>query len=57
MADGKKSSRKTEKPVSIIEKPKKTSYPKSKYKPLKESYPGEFVEINVKYIPLEKSKK
>ena len=35
------------------EKPKKTSYPKSKYKPLKGSYPGEFVEIDVKYVPLE----
>ena len=33
-------------------KPKKISYPKSKYKPLKGRYPGEFVEIDVKYVPL-----
>lgn len=35
------------------EKPKKISYPKSKYKPLKGTYPGEYVEIDVKYVPLE----
>ncbi|WP_409482567.1 DDE-type integrase/transposase/recombinase [Helcococcus ovis] len=35
------------------EKPKKISYPKSKYKPLKGIYPGEYVEIDVKYVPLE----
>lgn len=34
------------------EKPKKISYPKSKHKPLKGSYPGEYVEIDVKYVPL-----
>ena len=41
------------KKLKNYEKPKKTSYPKSKYKPLKGSYPGEFVEIDVKYVPLE----
>lgn len=35
------------------EKPKKISYPKSKYEPLKESYPGEYVQIDVKYVPVE----
>lgn len=35
------------------EKPKKISYPKSKYEALKGTYPGEFVEIDVKYVPLE----
>lgn len=35
------------------EKPRNISYPKSKYKPLKGRYPGEFVEIDVKYVPLE----
>lgn len=35
------------------EKPKHISYPKSQYKPLKGSYPGEYVEIDVKYVPLE----
>lgn len=30
------------------EKPKKISYPKSKYEPLKGSYPGEYVQIDVK---------
>ena len=35
------------------EKPKKISYPKSKYEPLKESYPGEHVQIDVKYVPVE----
>lgn len=34
-------------------KPKKISYPKSKYKPLKERYTGEFVEIDVKHVPFE----
>lgn len=35
------------------EKPKKISYPKSKYEPLKGSYPGEYVQIDVKYVPIE----
>lgn len=35
------------------EKPKHTSYPKSKYQPLKGSYPGEYVQIDVKYVPVE----
>ena len=30
------------------EKPKKISYPKSKYEPLQGSYPGEYVQIDVK---------
>lgn len=33
--------------------PQKVKYPKSKYKPLKGNYPGEYVEIDVKYVPLE----
>ena len=39
--------------LKTCEKPKKISYPKSKYKPLKGSYPGEFVEIDIKYVPIE----
>lgn len=35
------------------EKPKKISYPKSKYEPLKGRYPGEYVQIDVKYVPVE----
>lgn len=45
--------RKQIKKLKSYEKPKKISYPKSKYKPLKGSYPGEYVEIDVKYVPLE----
>lgn len=41
------------KKLKSYEKPKKISYPKSKYKPLKGSYPGEYVEIDVKYVPNE----
>lgn len=41
------------KKLKNYEKPKKISYPKSKYKPLKGTYPGEFVEIDVKYVPIE----
>lgn len=41
------------KKLRSYEKPKKISYPKSKYKPLKGTYPGEFVEIDVKYVPLQ----
>ncbi|MDY6038295.1 MAG: helix-turn-helix domain-containing protein [Eubacterium sp.] len=35
------------------EKPKRISYPKSKYKPVKASYPGEYVQMDVKYVPVE----
>ena len=35
------------------EKAKRISYPKSKYKALKGTYPGEYVEIDVKYVPNE----
>ena len=35
------------------EKPKKISYPKSKYEPLKGSYPGEYIQIDVKYVLIE----
>ena len=35
------------------EKSKRISYPKSKYKALKGTYPGEYVEIDVKYVPNE----
>ncbi len=41
------------KKLKDYEKPQKISYPKSKYKPLKGTYPGEFVEIDVKYVPIE----
>lgn len=41
------------KKLKEYEKPRNVSYPKSKYKPLEGSYPGEYVEIDVKYVPLE----
>lgn len=41
------------KKIKSYERPKRISYPKSKYKPLKGTYPGEFVEIDVKYVPIE----
>ena len=41
------------KKLKNYEKPKKISYPKSNYTPLKGTYPGEFVEIDVKYVPNE----
>lgn len=41
------------KKLKSYKKSKKISYPKSKYKPLKGTYPGEYVEIDVKYVPLE----
>lgn len=41
------------KKIKNYEKPKRISYPKSKYKPLRACYPGEFVQIDVKYVPLE----
>ena len=34
-------------------KPKKLNYPKSKYKPLKGKYPGEYVQIDVKFVHIE----
>lgn len=40
------------KKLKSYEKPKKINYPKSKYEPLKGNYPGEYVEIDVKYVPL-----
>ena len=36
-----------------LKQPKKKKYPKSKYKPLKGEYQGEYVEVDVKYVPLE----
>ena len=36
-----------------LKQPEKKKYPKSKYKPLKGEYPGEYVEVDVKYVPLE----
>ncbi|MFM1541627.1 hypothetical protein ABGF49_07530 [Helcococcus ovis] len=41
------------KKLKDYEKPQKISYPKSKYKLLKGNYPREFVEIDVKYVPIE----
>ncbi len=35
------------------EKPGRQSYPKSNYQPQKGTYPGEYVQIDVKYVPLE----
>lgn len=39
--------------LSIYTKNKKISYPKSKYEPLKGKYPGEYVQIDVKFVPNE----
>lgn len=36
-----------------LKQPEKKKYPKSKYKALKGKYPGEYVEVDVKYVPLE----
>ena len=36
-----------------LKQPEKKKYPKSKYKVLKGEYPGEYVEVDVKYVPLE----
>ena len=36
-----------------LKQPEKKKYPKSKYKALKGEYPGEYVEVDVKYVPLE----
>ena len=35
------------------EEPKKRSYPKSKWKPDEVTYPGEKVQIDIKYVPIE----
>ena len=36
-----------------LKQPEKKKYPKSKYKAIKGEYPGEYVEVDVKYVPLE----
>lgn len=36
-----------------LKQPEKKKYLKSKYKALKGEYPGEYVEVDVKYVPLE----
>ena len=36
-----------------LKQPEKKKYPKSKYKALKGEYPGEYVEVDVKYVLLE----
>lgn len=36
-----------------LKQPEKKKYPKSKYKTIKGEYPGEYVEVDVKYVPLE----
>ena len=41
------------KKLRSYEKQEKIRYPKSRYEPLKGTYPGEFVQIDVKYVPLE----
>ena len=41
------------KKLRSYEKQGKIRYPKSRYEPLKGTYPGEFVQIDVKYVPLE----
>ena len=40
--------------IKVIKpKPKLRKYPKSKFKPLKGTYPGEYVEIDIKFVPME----
>ena len=40
--------------IKVIKpKPKSRKYPKSKFKPLKGTYPGEYVEIDIKFVPME----
>ena len=41
------------KKLRSYEKQEKIKYPKSRYEPLKGTYPGEFIQIDVKYVPLE----
>ena len=41
------------KKLRSYEKQEKIRYSKSRYEPLKGTYPGEFVQIGVKYVPLE----
>lgn len=36
-----------------LKQPEKKKYPKSQYKTIKGEYPGEYVEVDVKYVPLE----
>ena len=36
-----------------LKQPEKKKYPRSKYKAIKGEYPGEYVEVDVKYVPLE----
>lgn len=36
-----------------LKQPEKKKYPKSKYKAIKGEYQGEYVEVDVKYVPLE----
>ncbi|WP_448865858.1 DDE-type integrase/transposase/recombinase [Dialister invisus] len=36
-----------------LKQPEKRKYPRSKYKAIKGEYPGEYVEVDVKYVPLE----
>ena len=36
-----------------LKQSEKKKYPKSKYKTIKGEYPGEYVEVDVKYVPLE----
>ena len=36
-----------------LKQPEKKKYPRSKYKAMKGEYPGEYVEVDVKYVPLE----
>ncbi|NLI90602.1 MAG: transposase family protein, partial [Epulopiscium sp.] len=39
--------------MKLRKKKKQRSYPKSNYKSLKTSYPGQYVQIDVKYVPNE----
>lgn len=41
------------KKLRLKNKPERKKYPKSRYKPLRAEYPGEYVEVDVKYVPLE----
>ena len=39
--------------IKNYKKPKKLNYLKNKYKPLKDKYTGEYIQIDVKFVPLE----
>lgn len=41
------------KKLAGYEKPKRVSFPKSRYVPLKATYPGQYVQMDVKYVPRE----